>query len=318
MTKASTDTTSAATSEWSADSIDDQTGRVAVVTGANTGVGFEVAKALASRRATVVLACRDPDRAKNAAARITAEAPAADIRIQPLDLASLAGVRRAAEQLTEDYPRIDLLVNNAGIMWAPYERTEDGYERHLAVNHLGHFALTGLILPALTATPGSRIVVLSSPAHRRAEIDFADLQSERRYRPMRAYAQSKLANLLFAYELHHRLEAAAAPTTALAAHPGGARSELNRTMPRPFRGEAWGLARPITHSAARGALPILRAATDPSARGGQYYGPNGRFEFTGDPTIIESTPRSHDRDRQRRLWERSEELTGVTYAYTAN
>jgi NAD(P)-dependent dehydrogenase (short-subunit alcohol dehydrogenase family) len=204
-------------------------------------------------------------------------------------------------------------------MWAPYERTEDGFEKHLAVNHLGHFALAGLILPRLTSTPGSRIVVLSSPAHRRATVDFDDLQpsqSSTGYRAMRAYAQSKLANLLFAYELHRRLAAAGAPTAALAAHPGGARSELNRTMPVLFRGASWGIARPITHPAARGALSILRAATDPNAVGGQYYGPDGRFEFKGDPTVLQSTPLSHDPEIQRRLWESSEELTGVRYPFS--
>ena len=300
--------------KWTSERIGDQSGRVAVVTGANTGVGFEVAAALARNGATVVLACRDLDRAKHAAERISAGTPGAEVRIQQIDLGSLDSVRRAAALLNANFPRIDLLVDNAGVMWIPRRLTEDGFERHLAVNHLGHFALTGLILPALTSTPGSRIVVLSSPAHRRGAIDFDDLQSARRYRPMKAYAQSKLANLLFAYELQRRLEAADAPTIALAAHPGGARSELNRSMPRAFRGASWGLARPITHSADRGALAILRAAVDPDARGGQYYGPGGRFEFKGDPALITSTPLSHDGELQARLWERSEELTGVTYA----
>ena len=298
---------------WTAQRIGDQTDRIAVVTGANTGVGFEVAKALARSNATVVLGCRDLDKAKAAAARISAEIPQADVRIQKLDLASLGSVRRAAEQMSQDYPRIDILINNAGVMWIPRQTTEDGYEQHLAVNHLGHFALTGRLLPILTATPNSRIVVLSSPAHRSGAINFDDLQSTHGYRPMRAYAQSKLANLLFAHELNQRLIATGATTIALAAHPGGARSELNRTMPRLFRGPSWGLARPITHSADRGALSILRAATDPEATGGQYYGPNGRFEFKGDPTILEPTAQSHDPELQRRLWERSEELTGVTY-----
>lgn len=300
---------------WGAEDIGDQSGRTAVVTGANTGVGFEVARALARHGATVVLACRDTDKAQAAAARIASEAPKADVRIQRLDLGSLASVRGAAERINQDFPRVDLLINNAGVMWVPYQLTEDGFESHLGVNHLGHFAFTGLILGSLTSTPGSRIVPLSSPAHRRGGIDFQDLMSEHGYRPMRAYGQSKLANLLFTYELQRRLEAAGAPTIALAAHPGGARSELNRNMPVFFRGPSWGLARPITHPADRGALSILRAATDPNAVGGQYYGPNGRFEFKGDPTVLQSTPLSHDAETQRRLWERSEELTGVTYAF---
>jgi NAD(P)-dependent dehydrogenase (short-subunit alcohol dehydrogenase family) len=323
--------------DWTTDRIGDQRGRVAVVTGANTGVGFEVAKVLAARGATVILACRDTARGKDAVRRLKADsagsavsasaagssAPAgsaiagsADVRFQQLDLASLRSVREAADRISADHPRLDLLINNAGVMWAPRGLTEDGFERHLGINHLGHFALTGLLLPALVATPGSRVVVLSSPAHRRAAIDFDDLQSEKGYRAPRAYGQSKLANLMFAYELDRRLRSADLPTAALAAHPGGARSELNRNMPWMFRGRNWGLARPITHSVQRGALPILRAATDPQAHGGQYYGPDGRFEFTGGPTLIESTPLSHDVALQRRLWDASEQLTQVSYEFS--
>ena len=306
-------------SAWTAQRIGDQRGRVAVVTGSNTGVGFEVAGALAAHGATVVLACRDAARGEAAAARIRTGSSIAgpvDVRLQQLDLGSLRSVREAADRIGADHPRIDLLINNAGVMWAPYGRTEDGFERHLGVNHLGHFALTGLLLPHLAAAPGSRVVALSSPAHRRAAIDFDDLQSEQGYRAPRAYGQSKLANLLFAYELDRRLRSADLSTAALAAHPGGARSELNRNMPWMFRGENWGLARPITHSVQRGALPILRAATDPDAVGGQYYGPDGRFEFTGAPTLIESTALSHDESLQRRLWDASEQLTGVVYEFS--
>ncbi|HEY3873653.1 MAG TPA: oxidoreductase [Actinocrinis sp.] len=311
--------------EWTTAQISDQRLRVAVVTGSNTGVGFEVAKALAAHSATVVLACRDPARGEAAVQRLReelaqpagpgAEGPV-DVRLQQLDLASLRSVREAADRICTEHPRLDLLINNAGVMWAPHGVTEDGFETHLGVNHLGHFALTGLLLPKLAATPGSRIVAISSPAHRRAMIDFDDLQSEHDYRPQRAYGRSKLANLMFAYELDRRLRTAGLLTAALAAHPGGARSELNRTMPWMFRGENWGVARPITQGVQRGALPILRAATDSQARGGQYYGPDGPFQFTGDPTLVESTPRSHDEAQQRRLWEASEKLTDVTYEFS--
>jgi len=210
---------------------------------------------------------------------------------------------------------VDLLINNAGVMWVPRGETEDGFERHLGVNHLGHFALTGLLLPRLAETPRARVVALGSPAHRNAVFDFDDPHSTKRYRAMRAYGQSKLANIMFAYELDRRLRAAGSPAVALAAHPGGARSELNRTMPWMFRGSSWGLARPFTHTVERGALPILRAATDPHAAGGEYYGPGGRFEFTGEPVLLSSSARSYDAARQEQLWRLSERLTGVRYEF---
>lgn len=304
---------------WTIRNVGDQRGRVAVVTGSNTGVGYEVARQLAGHGATVVLACRDRARGEQAAERIrtsisTLPEPGA-VHFVRTDLASLAAIRDAADEITAAFPHLDLLINNAGVMWCPRSTTEDGFERHFGVNHLGHFALTGLLLPRLLTTPDSRIVVVSSPAHQRATIDFDDLQSTAGYRPVRAYGRSKLANLLFAYELDARLSAAGALTTTLAAHPGGARSELNRTMPWLFRGKNWGLARPITHSVERGALSLLRAATDPHATHGQYYGPGGPFQFTGDPTLLESSPRSHDAETQQRLWKESETLTGVTYDF---
>ncbi|MEV5574592.1 oxidoreductase [Spirillospora sp. NPDC052269] len=302
---------------WSAADIGDQSGRTAVVTGANTGVGFHVAKALAEHGATVVLACRDTAKAADAFARITADVPSAAVTTLALDLASQSAVREAADRLRTTHPRVDLLINNAGVMWAPRGRTVDGFETHLAVNHLGHFAFTGLILDLLTGTRGSRVVTVTSPAHKRARIDFDDLQSEQRYRPVAVYGQSKLANLLFTYELHRRLGEAGAATISLAAHPGGARTELNRTMPILFRGRSWGIWRPLTHSAATGALPILRAATDSGASGGQYYAPDGLGEFKGHPAAQESSPGSHDLDAQRRLWEISERLTSTTYDFTS-
>jgi NAD(P)-dependent dehydrogenase (short-subunit alcohol dehydrogenase family) len=293
--------------------IADQSGRTVVITGASAGVGRQAAIVLAAAGATVVLACRDV--AKGAAARdhIRAMAPTARVSVVALDLASLASVREAAKQITKEHDRIDVLINNAGVMWSPRSTTVDGFELQFGTNHLGHFALTGLLLERLLPVDGSRIVTVASPAHRQGRIDFDDLQSERRYRRSAAYAQSKLANLLFTYELQRRLAAAGATTVALAAHPGGARTELNRHMPFLFRGASWGLARPITHPVEIGALSILHAAVDSEVQGGEYYGPDGWFEFKGHPTRLESTPRSHDAAVQRRLWDVSEQLTDVRY-----
>ena len=298
---------------WDADRIPRLDGRVALVTGASSGTGFETARYLPRRGATVVLACRNDGKAQGAVARIRADFPAADLRAVHLDLASLASVRKAACEAQETSPRLDLLINNAGVMWAPEQRTEDGFELHFATNHLGHFTLTGLLLDALRHTPGSRIVTVSSPAHRKAELDLDDLQSEKRYRPIQAYGRSKLANLLFTYELQRRLARTGTDLVALAAHPGGTRSELNRNMPILFRGRSWGLARPITHDAHIGALSIVRAAVDPQAKSGEYYGPAGPGQFRGYPTLLTSSDRSQDPEVAEQLWELSEELTGVTY-----
>jgi len=225
-----------------------------------------------------------------------------------LDLASLASVREAAEEIRAGHGRLDLLVSNAGVMIPPYGTTADGFELQFGINHLGHFALAGLLLDRLLAVPGSRVVTVASLAHRAGRINFADLQSQRRYRRQAAYGQSKLANLLFTYELQRRL--AGAGTAALAAHPGWARTELNR------HGPAWmrtGSRLPPSQGAAAGALPTLRAATDPAAAGGEYYGPSGPFELRGAPRRVSSSRRSHDGQAQQRLWQESMRLTGITY-----
>jgi NAD(P)-dependent dehydrogenase (short-subunit alcohol dehydrogenase family) len=307
---------------WMLSDVPDQSGRTAVVTGASGGLGLETANALAGRNATVVLACRDPDSAARAADRIRVSAGDADIRVVGLDLASLASVREAAAEIRATCPRIDLLINNAGVMQVPsHRRSADGFELTLATNHLGHFALTGLVLDRLLATPGSRIVTVSSLAHRRGVMDFDDVQTERNYKPGDAYDRSKLANLLFTYELQRRLDAQAAGTIALAAHPGIASTDLWRTSSRLERAVMGRGLRMLTfwlvQSAKRGALPTLRAALDPSAQGGDYFGPGGVFQFTGDPIRVESSPCSHDETARRRLWQASEELTGVSYARAA-
>jgi NAD(P)-dependent dehydrogenase (short-subunit alcohol dehydrogenase family) len=301
-------------SYWSTADIPDQAGRVAVVTGANTGLGFETAKALGGAHARLVLAVRNLDKGKEAAASISATTPGADISLQQLDLSSLGSVREAATALRETHEHIDLLINNAGIMYTPKGTTTDGFELQFGTNHLGHFALTGLLLDRLLATPGSRVVTLSSVGHRiRAAIHFDDLQWQRTYSRIGAYGQSKLANLLFTYELQRRLAAAQASTIALAAHPGTANTELARNSPRPLRAMGDLFGRFIAQRPAMGALPTLRAATDPGAIGGQYYGPGGFRETRGWPTLVKSSKQSHDVELQRRLWAVSEELTGVTY-----
>jgi NAD(P)-dependent dehydrogenase (short-subunit alcohol dehydrogenase family) len=304
---------------WTIDDLPDQSGRIAVVTGANVGIGLETARLLAARGATVILACRDVAKAEAAADRIaSASAVERDsLQVVRLDLGSLASVRTAAGEIRASCRRLDLLVNNAGVMAIPFARSEDGVELTFAVNHLGHFALTGLLLEPLLATPGSRVVTVSSVAHRRGSLDLETLESGEGYKPSDAYARSKLANLLFAYELQRRLDAAGAETLSLAAHPGISRTDLYRTSSRFERALLSERARALTswlaQSAEAGALPTLRAALDPEARGGEYYGPNGWKEYVGQPVRVESVPCSHDRSAQRRLWELSEELSGITY-----
>jgi NAD(P)-dependent dehydrogenase (short-subunit alcohol dehydrogenase family) len=299
---------------WSASDVPDQGGRTAVITGANTGIGFESAAVLAERGARVVLAVRDVAKGHEALKHITAAFPQADVSVKHLDLTSLQSVRQAAEELRSSYDRIDLLINNAGVMWTPRGRTRDGFELHLGTNHLGHFALTGLLMDRLLAASGSRIVTVSSTGHRvMADIHFDDLQYERRYSRFGAYNQSKLANLLFTYELERRLAAAHTGSIAVAAHPGGAKTALARYLPLPFRLPYERVLVPLlAQSAAEGALPVLRAATDPYVRGGQYYGPDGLGEFRGNPIVVQSSRKSRDTALQRRLWDVSEELTGVT------
>ncbi|VBA46375.1 Fatty acyl-CoA reductase [Mycobacterium attenuatum] len=301
--------------KWSRADIPDQSGRVVVVTGANTGLGYHTAAVLAFRGAHVVLAVRSPEKGNAALARIVAAKPQADITLQELDLSSLDSVRAAAEALRSTYPRIDLLINNAGVMWTPRQTTKDGFEMQFGTNHLGHFALTGLLLDRLIPVRGSRVVTVSSLGHRiRAAIHFDDLQWERGYDRVAAYGQSKLANLLFTYELQRRLAADPdAATIAVAAHPGGSNTELARHLPRMVRPLSNLLAPALFQSAEMGALPTLRAATDPSVAGGQYYGPDGFLEQRGHPKLVQSSLASHDEELQRRLWAVSEELTGVHF-----
>ena len=293
---------------WTDEHVPDQSGRVAVVTGATSGLGYETARVLAQHGASVVLAVRDVEKGKQAASRI-----GGDVSVQALDLTSLASVRSAAADLRAAHPRLDLLINNAGVMYTPRQTTADGFELHLGTNHLGHFALTGLLLDRLLPTPGSRVVTVASTAHRlRADIHFDDLQWERSYSRVGAYGQSKLANLMFTYALQRRL-ASHGTTVAVAAHPGISRTELLRAAPAAMQLIVGRIAGPFFQSAAMGALPTVRAATDPHVVGGQYYGPGGRREISGHPTVVSSSPQSHDEAVQERLWTVSEQLTGVTF-----
>lgn len=299
-------------SKWTAADMPDQSGRTAVVTGANSGLGYDTAAILADKGAHVVLAVRNLDKGNKAVERIKKTTPNAVVTLQQLDLSSLAGVRAAADELRAAHPRIDLLINNAGVMYVPSrETTADGFEMQFGTNHLGHFALTGLLLDHLLTVDGSRIVTVSSVGHRiLARIRFEDPHFENGYHRVRAYGQSKLANLLFTYELQRRLALKGAPTIAVAAHPGFSDTELMRYLPGFIPDFLWKMA---TQPASMGALPTLRAATDPQVQGGQYYGPDGLGEVKGHPKLVASSAQSHDEDIQRRLWTMSEELTGVTY-----
>jgi NAD(P)-dependent dehydrogenase (short-subunit alcohol dehydrogenase family) len=297
--------------KWTTADIPDQTGRTAVVTGANTGLGYETATALAAKGAHVVLAVRNIEKGKAAADLIARAHPGASVAIQELDLTSLDSVRAAADQLRADHDSIDLLINNAGVMMTPKATTKDGFELQFGTNHLGHFALTNLLLDRVLAAPGSRVVTVSSVGHRFARngIRFDDLQWERSYSRVGAYGQAKLANLMFTYELQRRLQGT--NTIAVAAHPGGSNTELARNTPAPVRVVFDLVAAYVAQSAEMGALPTLRAATDPGVIGGQYYGPDGFGEQRGYPKVVASSAASHDVDAQRKLWAVSEELTSV-------
>ncbi|MDX1511375.1 MAG: oxidoreductase [Nitriliruptorales bacterium] len=299
---------------WTEQDAPDQSGRVCVITGANSGLGLVTARKIASRGATVVMACRNLAKAEAAAGEVRAAADDDDrVEILELDLSSLDSIRAASTELIDRHPRLDVLINNAGVMMTPHTRTADGFELQLGTNHLGHFALTGLVLPALLDVTGSRIVTVSSGGHRAGRIDFDNLQLEHGYGRFRAYAQSKLANLLFAFQLDRRLRAAGAETRSLAAHPGMTATELGQNLwwwTKPFQPLVTPL---ISQDAETGALPQVRAALDPDATGGEYYGPSGFQELFGPPVRVGARRLAHDPNVQRRLWEASEQLTGVQY-----
>jgi NAD(P)-dependent dehydrogenase (short-subunit alcohol dehydrogenase family) len=294
---------------FTAADVTDQSGKCFIVTGANAGIGFEASKVLAGKGARVVLACRDKSRAEEAMARIGKAVPGADLAFLPLDQADLASVRRAAELAARE-AKVDVLLNNAGVMVPPLTRTKDGFELQLGVNHLGTFALTGLLLPKLAETPGARVVITASLAHVRGQIDWDDLNSDKGYSKGATYAQSKLANLLFMFELDRRLRAAGSPVSAFGCHPGVSMTELMRHIPMPLR-LLTPIIRPFFNSPAAAAWPALQAATSPAAVPGEYYGPQSAKEMRGVSGVAHREPQALDAESARRLWDLSIQMTGV-------
>jgi NAD(P)-dependent dehydrogenase (short-subunit alcohol dehydrogenase family) len=306
----------APSTRWTGEDIPDQRGRTAIVTGGNSGLGRIAARELARHGARVVIASRDNAKSAEAARAIVAAFPSSTVDAAQLDLANLASIRAFADRIRTDHDRIDLLVNNAGVMAAPFRRTADGFELQFGTNHLGHFALTGLLLPRLYGRPDARVVTVSSNNHKGGRIQFDDLQGEHDYSRWGAYAQSKLANLLFAFELDRRLRAAGWPLISVAAHPGYSATNLQLSGPPLHERLAMRVSnRLFAQSAEMGALPLLYAATAPGLEGGSYVGPDGRGEMRGHPTLVQATTRAHDEEAARRLWDVSEELTGVRYDF---
>lgn len=302
---------------WTLDDAPDQRGRVVVITGASAGLGLESARLIASRGATVVMACRAPAKGEAAAAWVRRTVPGAALEVLALDLASLESVARFAEALHERHPRVDVLLNNAGVSALPKGTTPDGFELQLGTNHLGHFALTGRLLPQLERAGAPRVVTVSSLVHRMARLDFGDLQSERAYDRLAAYAQSKLANLLFAFELERWLRRHGKKTSSLAAHPGYSHTTL---LTRPALGAPSFVALVmklgnglVAQATELGAMPQVRAALDATVPGGQLLGPDGLLQLSGFPRVVAASEAARDEAAAARLWQASEALTGVAF-----
>ncbi len=298
---------------WSLEDIPDLTGKVMIVTGANSGLGFETTKELARKGARVVMGCRNPQKADDARKKIIDEIPDADLDVMILDLASQKSVANFADAFLEKYERLDTLVNNAGIMAAPYSETVDGFENHFATNYLGHFALTARLFPLLEATPGARVVCVSSLAYffgNKINFDNLYYKNKKGFGRWRAYGRSKMEMLLFAYEMQRRLTANGKSTIALAAHPGLAQTNImpaqaNNNVTRKFLTRLSHILKPTIY----GAMPLIRAATDPAVKGGEYFGPSKDKM----PDVVQSNKASHNPETARKLWEASEELTGLHY-----
>jgi len=304
-------------SDWTEGDIGDQTGRTILITGANSGIGYEAARALAQHGAHVVLACRTREKADDAVARIDSSNPSGSTEILEMDLADLDSVADAASRFASGHERLDVLVNNAGLMATPQQQTAQGFEMQFGVNHLGHFALTGHLIELLMASGPARVVSISSQGHRPGKIRFEDVNSEKKYSPWPAYFQSKLANLLFIRELQRRLALTESEVIAVAAHPGVSSTNLGHESSGMLT-SMMQRARPVfdrfvSQSAAMGALPTLRSAVDPSVEGGDYFGPDGFGEQRGHPVKVGSSRRAKDDAAAGRLWELSEHLTAVTY-----
>lgn len=302
--------------QWTQIDIPDLLGKTIIVTGGNSGLGYESVKAFSLKGAMVVLACRNLAKGEKAKDEILKENPKGGIQVMQLDLSNLASVKVFAEQFKQKYSQLDVLMNNAGIMATPNVKTDDGFEAQLGTNHLGHFALTGLLLDVLKATPVSRVVNVSSMAHKAGKMDFNDLMFEkgRKFKPMRAYGQSKLANLLFTYELQRFFEANQIDSIAVAAHPGGSNTRLASHFENSrFMKLVSKIARGAMQSAAKGALPQIRASVDRMVKGGEYYGPGGLGEIFGYPVLVKSNAASHNVEDAKKLWEVSEKLTGASF-----
>ncbi len=303
-------------SKWTPRQISSQQGRLAIVTGANSGIGYQTARYLARAGAEVILACRSAEKGEAARAKIAADYPAANVQVRVLDVADLDSVRRFAAEFLNDGKPLDLLINNAGVMALPDRRTTpQGFEMQFGTNHLGHFALTGLLLPALLRQAGSRVVTVASIAHKGGKLNFDDLNAERRYDPRGAYQQSKLANVVFGLEFDRRLRARTARTQSIIAHPGVAVTNIiSNGMGRGLQGRVVNALMPlVAQSDDRGSWPLLYAATSPDAHGGGYYGPDGIAEIKGTPVEVKPKPHAMDAAAGKRLWDVSEELTGVRY-----
>lgn len=303
---------------WTADRIPDQAERVFVVTGANSGLGLATTWALARRGGHVILAVRDEAKGHRAAAQITAEQPGASLEVRRLDLADLDSVRAFADRLRADHPRLDVLVNNAGVMAPPRSLSAQGHELQFACNHLGHFALTGLLLDLLTNGNDPRVVTVSSTNHRQGHLYFDDLSGERKYSPMGFYNQSKFANAVFGRELHRRLTAAGSSVRSLLAHPGYTSTNLQTSAPVGMVKMLYGrILAPLAQPPEQGALPQLYAATAQDVKGGEFIGPDGFAELRGGPTQVRLSTAAADPQTARRLWELSEQLTDVRFLFPA-
>lgn len=295
---------------WTISHIPDQSKKTVVITGANSGIGLETAKVLAAANASVILACRNASKGRAAVDMIKNEVPGAKVTDRILDLSSLSSIRSFSDWVKQSCTKLDLLINNAGVMATPYCKTADGFEMQFGTNHLGHFALTGLLLELLSSSPEARVLTVSSQAHRIGKIDFENLNAEKSYHKIRAYAQSKLSNLLFAYELERRLRKSKHVTVkSVAAHPGSTSTNLTRNS--PLLNLTYTLK--LSQNVNRGALPSLRAISDPEVKGGDYYGPGGFMRLIGDPVKETSSARSYDREVAAHLWRESEKLTGIQY-----
>jgi len=306
-----------ANKNWTFENIPDLTGKTIIVTGGNSGLGFEAVKDFGRKNAEVILAARNLEKGESARKEILSEFPNCNIKVMQLDLADLDSVKAFAGNFKSNYQQLDVLLNNAGIMGGDYYKTKDGFEAQMGINHLGHFALTGLLLDKLKSTSNARIVNVSSVGHRRGKMDFNNLLFENGgYQSTQAYFNTKLANLLFTYELQRKLEASGLDVISVAAHPGGSTTNLSRHV----EDKLWfRLLRPVfslmTQSAAMGTLPEVRAAVDKDVKGGEYYGPGGFGETKGYPVLVESNPASHSLEDAKKLWEISENLTGINYSF---